>query len=305
MTIISTTKIIKINKLHNFFFIVLTFFSIQFCQWVFFVLLQKKFRMDIKELNVNIKKNLHNNHPWEYARAKVVMSLLKRYLKNNKLDCVIDIGCGDVFFLNQFCEKYTVNQPIAVDTAFDEAIISQLEYKDNAIILYDDIRKIDLQMYKANVVFIMDVMEHIEYDAAFLKEIVESDFVGPDTIFMITGPAYQKLFSSHDRFVGHYRRYTQKTLQNSIRSAGLATLDKGYFFTSLVPARIVQKLLEKIKGAPLTEPSGAGGWSGGRVISKLYEICLLFDFYFFRLFSFIGIKMPGLSAYSICKLTQE
>ena len=57
--------------------------------------------MDIKELNVNVKKNLHNNHPWEYARARVVMSLLKKYLKQKDI-CAIDIGCGDIFFLNQF-----------------------------------------------------------------------------------------------------------------------------------------------------------------------------------------------------------
>lgn len=257
--------------------------------------------MDIKELNVNVKKNLHNNHPWEYARARVVMSLLKKYLKQKDI-CAIDIGCGDIFFLNQFCKKNDVSTPIAVDTAFDDTVLSQLEFKNDKILFYDDISKVDLKGAKANIIFIMDVLEHIEKDADFLNKIATSNFMGPETVIMITVPAYNNLFSSHDKFVGHYRRYTQKTLQKTIKAAGLNCLDKGYFFTSLVLARAIQKCGEKIKGAPLTEPNGAGGWNGGPLISKLYELFLVCDFHFFRLFSYIGLKMPGLSAYAICKL---
>lgn len=259
--------------------------------------------MDIKELNVNLKKNLHNNHPWEYARAKVVMHLLKPYLqKIGKLNFAVDIGCGDIFFLDQFCKKNPVTNPIAVDTAFNDELISQLEFKNNNIIFYDDIKKIDLNGEKANIIFLMDVLEHIENDVDFLKEITTSNFVGPDTIFMITVPAHNKLFSSHDKFVGHYRRYVQKTLQKTISLSGLKCLNNGYFFSTLIIPRIIQKMLEKIKGAPLTEPNGAGGWNGNKFISKIYELLLLCDFYFFRLFSCIGINIPGLSAYAICKL---
>lgn len=259
--------------------------------------------MDIKELNVNLKKNLHNNHPWEFARAKVVMHLLKPHLKKiGKINYAVDIGCGDIFFLDQFCKKNPVTKPIAVDTAFNDELISQLEFKKDDILFYDDIKKVDLNGDKANIIFLMDVLEHIENDANFLKEISSSDFVGPDTIFMITVPAHNKLFSSHDKFVGHYRRYIQKTLQKTISLSGLKCINRGYFFSTLIIPRIIQKMLEKIKGAPLTEPNGAGGWNGNKLISKIYEFLLLCDFYFFRLFSCIGIKVPGLSAYAICKL---
>ena len=83
--------------------------------------------MDIKELNVNIEQHTNRNHPWEYARAKVVTNLLSKHVKGRKLKCVTDIGCGDVFFLNQFCSEFEVETPIAIDTAFDNSIISQLK----------------------------------------------------------------------------------------------------------------------------------------------------------------------------------
>ena len=261
--------------------------------------------MDIKELNVNVAQKTTQNHPWEYARAKVVMDLLKRYLKNEKIECAIDIGCGDLFFLHQFCEKYTVARPIAIDTAFNEAVISSLKFNSKNIVLYDNINKINLDNKKADITFLMDVIEHIEHDSDFLKEIASSNYVGPDTILMITVPAFNKLFSSHDRFVGHFRRYTKKTLQNSIQIAGFQCIESGYFFTTLIIARFFQKIAEKIKGGPLSTPVGAGGWKGGKLISKLYEYVLLCDYHIFRLLYKIGVKVPGLSAYCICKVTNN
>ena len=261
--------------------------------------------MDIKELNVNVAQKTTQNHPWEYARAKVVMDLLKKHLKNETIEYAIDIGCGDLFFLHHFCQKHTVNHPIAIDTAFNEDVLSSLKFNSNNIVLYDNINKIDLEGKKANIIFLMDVIEHIEHDSDFLKEIASSNYVGTDTIFMITVPAYNKLFSSHDRFVGHFRRYTQKTLQHSIQSSGFQCVENGYFFTSLIIARFFQKIAEKIKGGPLSTPVGAGGWNGNRLISKLYEVFLLCDYHFFRLLYRIGIKTPGLSAYCICKITNN
>ena len=38
--------------------------------------------MDIKELNINAAKGSSKNHPWEYARAKIVCKILKNRRKS-------------------------------------------------------------------------------------------------------------------------------------------------------------------------------------------------------------------------------
>ena len=259
--------------------------------------------MDIKELNINNEQHTTKNHPWEYARAKVIIHLLQKFLKKKKsLQYAIDIGCGDTFFLKQFCKKYCVNEAIAVDTAFDDTLIAKLKEKNPKITFVNNIDDIRLHATStADVIFLMDVIEHIEDDIAFLKRLREADFISKDTLFVITVPAFNRLYCSHDKWLGHYRRYSQKTLQLAIQQAGLKSVHRGYFFTTLFFMRIIQKILEKIKGEPIHAPNGIGGWRGGVFISKLYEWFLLCDYYFFSIFLFFGIRLPGLSTFSICQ----
>jgi len=254
--------------------------------------------MDIKELNVNQKRRTNRNHPWEHARAKVVCHLLK-----NKFPTaiqVIDVGCGDVFFLNQFCGKFEVSRAVAVDTAFTEDVVSQLKQNNENISFVNHIDQVDLQGEKADVVFLMDVIEHIEDDVDFLKTLSRKEFISDKTLLMITVPAFNRLYCSHDKWLGHYRRYDLPMLQKHLNEAGFQIERGGYFFTSLLFPRFIQKLIEKAKSKD-SDVSGVGGWDKGICISTIYQWCLLIDFYSFNTLKYLGINMPGLSTYAICK----
>jgi len=260
--------------------------------------------MDIKELNVNVEKESSQNHPWEYARARVIDCLLKKYLKKLPEEgFVADVGCGDIFFVHQFVNKHPNFHAAAIDIAFNEEIIASLKekYSDKEVLFFNDIKNVDLQGKPASIVFLMDVCEHIEDDVAFLKSLTESNFVDKNTLFMITVPAFNSLYCSHDKWLGHYRRYDRKMLKDSIQKAGLKSDSDGYFFTSILLPRWLKKKVESLQKQE-TEVTGIGGWNGGKLVSKVYEWILLADFYFFRAFRFIGIKMPGLSTYAVCKL---
>lgn len=258
--------------------------------------------MDIKELNVNLQQATTNNHPWEYARAKVVKNLLGKFLNKEDTLYTIDIGCGDIFFLNQFCKTYTKTVPIAVDTAFTEDIINalSLQYECINVKLFNHINKVNLDGQSANIIFLMDVIEHIKDDIQFLTEIKNQEYINNDTYFVITVPAFNNLYCAHDKWLGHYRRYNQQMLKDHTQKAGLTIVTGGYFFTTLLIPRLIQKKLESSKKSE-QEITGIGGWNGGKLISKIYEGLLLCDYYFFRIFRLIGIKMPGLSTYAICK----
>lgn len=256
--------------------------------------------MDIKELNVNKEQRTNRNHPWEYARAEVVIDLLCKHIKGRKLKCVTDIGCGDVFFLNQFCSKFEVETPIAVDVAFDNSIISQLKQTNRNILFFKNIDDISALSPNADIIFLMDVLEHIENDVEFLKKLLGNGLVDKNTCFMITVPAFNKLYCSHDKWLGHYRRYDLRMLKQHIELAGLECIEGGYFFTSLLIPRWMQKKLESPKKME-KEQTGIGGWKRGKIVSKLYEWALLCDYYFFRFFRSFGLICPGLSTYILCK----
>ena len=82
----------------------------------------------------------------------------------------------------------------------------------------------------------------------FLKDFVNSKYVNHETIFIITVPAYQKLFFSHDTFLKHFRRYTNTSLVRLIKKCGLDEIEKGYFFLSLLAPRYLSVQKERITG---------------------------------------------------------
>jgi 2-polyprenyl-3-methyl-5-hydroxy-6-metoxy-1,4-benzoquinol methylase len=70
----------------------------------------------------------------------------------------------------------------------------------------------ELARYTAPADFIVmhDVLEHIEDDRSAV-EVVRSLLV-PEGVAVISVPAYQWLFGHHDVQLGHYRRYTRRSL---------------------------------------------------------------------------------------------
>lgn len=263
-----------------------------------------KSAMDIKELGVNVQSETTQNHPWEYARAQVVQSLLKTRMPQEGEHChILDVGCGDIFFLNRFCSAKPYLHPVAVDTAFDDEIIAALQekYEGFSGAFCRSVDEVTLNGGKARIVFLMDVIEHIEDDVAFISELCQREFVDENTLFMITVPAFQSLYCAHDKWLGHYRRYDSKLLKERMRQAGMSVVDDGYFFFSLLIPRFIQKKLESLQKEQKEPVTGIGGWSGGKAISWLYEKILLCDYYAAALLRKIGIKLPGLSTFVICK----
>ena len=71
---------------------------------------------------------------------------------------------------------------------------------------------------------------------------------------MVTVPAFQALFSEHDRFLKHQRRYSLSGLRDVVAKSGLAAVADGHLFGSLLPARAVATAI----GERPTAPAGAG-----------------------------------------------
>jgi hypothetical protein len=150
-----------------------------------------------------------------------------------------------------------------------------------------------------DLVLLLDVIEHVPDDITFLKGILRHPGVDGDTRFLITVPAYQSLFCSHDVFLQHYRRYDSRVLLAKTAKAGLSGLHSGTFFASLLLPRCIQVLKEMWFGAK--EQEGIGAWKGGRFASAILKAILVSDFRFGFLLSKLGIRLPGLSMFLICK----
>lgn len=255
--------------------------------------------MDLRELNAR-DAQIINRHPWELARLQVANDLFHQY-KPQKINAVLDLGCGDSFFISQFYQLNQLNVPhFGVDINFDDTMLQSLNNENPATRFFKSLD--DLQAHYTgtiDVVFLMDVIEHIEFDIDFMKMVCSYPFITKETVFIITVPAFQSLFCSHDVFLGHYRRYNNALLRNNLQTANMNVVKVSYFFTLLLLPRLIQKTKESLMSAK--ETTGLVEWKGSRSKTNLITKILLLDYFVSKFFSKIGIKLPGLSNFAICK----
>lgn len=243
-------------------------------------------------------------HPWELARVEVVRCLLRRHVALPTSATVLDIGCGDTFVAEQLAAAYQDAVFYTVDTAFTPELIDRYRARLNnpRILPFASLDAITPPLDRpASLVLLMDVIEHIEDDRAFLTGLRCRPYVDPRTTVLITVPAYQALFCSHDTFLGHYRRYSNPSLRNRLEECGFNVLDIGYFFASLVPIRLLQVVKERLLGMkPHQDTSGLVTWNGSQATAALLREALVLDARVSLLLKKIGLRLAGLSNYAIC-----
>lgn len=94
-------------------------------------------------------------------------------------------------------------------------------------------------------VFALNVVEHIEDHQTALKNI--RFLLKPGGRVLILVPAWQVLYNKIDKGLFHYRRYTKRSLNTVLLSAGL-TIEKTWMFNALgIPAWITGGLLFREK----------------------------------------------------------
>ncbi len=105
---------------------------------------------------------------------------------------------------------------------------------------------------QVDLVLMLDVLEHVEDDLALLRTYVQH--VAPGTFFLLSVPAFNWLWSAHDVFLEHHRRYTLRQLEDTVRHAGLQRLQGHYFFGAVLPLAAVLRLSERWRAHPERAP---------------------------------------------------
>jgi hypothetical protein len=252
--------------------------------------------MDLSEL-YRERSSTINRHPWEVTRARIICFILKK--EKRKFEHIFDIGSGDAYVLSQLNKKGLANNYSAVDTGYTDEIINKLKSQrgfESINFLYSagDPKKPN----KIDCILLLDVLEHCENDQMVLSESISLLKEQNDATVLITVPAFQMLFSDHDRLLKHYRRYTRKNIQRLCLNNNLTIKKSGYFFFSLLVVRLIKNLIGKL-GFTKNEKT-IDNWKGGPFISKLISAFLWCDFRVCYFLSNLGIHLPGLSCYCLC-----
>jgi 2-polyprenyl-3-methyl-5-hydroxy-6-metoxy-1,4-benzoquinol methylase len=156
-------------------------------------------------------------------------------------------ACGDGFVGESLRLMLDAHLLVGVDVHLSDTACGVSQGSDHVIERYSSDHLVGERRF--DLVLALDVIEHVADDRALLGDVV-SRWTTRGGLVLVTVPAFQALFSDHDRALRHYRRYNVAQLQTTLTAAGLQTLDAGYFFASLLAPRTLATVRETDGSAP-------------------------------------------------------
>ena len=186
--------------------------------------------MDLKE--TDILGSSIDQH-WYYASKAAATT---RMLGNTPVTRILDVGAGSGFFSHHLLRHSAAREAWCVDISYDQD--SDATTAGKPVHYRRGIDSVD-----ADLVLLMDVLEHVDDDVGLLKVYV--DKVPSGSRFLMTVPAFQFLWSGHDDFLEHKRRYTLAQLETVARDAGLNVIQGTYYFGLVFPIAATLRLLPK------------------------------------------------------------
>ncbi len=179
------------------------------------------------------------NHWWFVSRRALTERLLDLKIPKN-ID-ILDIGCGaggNLPMLSAYGNVYGCEMNDKVREYSINRKIGTISYGK----LPDKIPFTDKQF---NLITMFDVLEHVDDDKAALSAVFQK--LTDNGKLLVTVPAFQWLFSKHDKFHHHFRRYGKKELKEKLLLAGFEIEYLNYWNFFLFPAAFAARLLDFLR----------------------------------------------------------
>ncbi len=119
----------------------------------------------------------------------------------------------------------------------------KIRYLDLGDVPVEELRRLEV-----DTVVCPNVLEHIEDDRTTLRRLNEA--LAPGGKLLLLVPAFQALYGSLDRELGHYRRYSRKELTEKLEAAGFRIAELRYFNAAGIPGWLVNGRLLRRKTLP-------------------------------------------------------
>jgi SAM-dependent methyltransferase len=198
---------------------------------------------------------------WYYSSKAAAM---KRFIEDLRPSRILDVGAGSGFFTRHLLEQGVGRSAICVDTGYPEDRDETFAGKPLAFRRQIDADAADLGLF-------MDVLEHVDDDAALLASYAQK--LPASASFLITVPAHQWLWSDHDVFLEHRRRYGIGQLESTVKNAGLRVDRSSYFFGFVLPIAAAARLAARLSPARAAQPRSQLQRHGALTNAVLAGLC--------------------------------
>jgi SAM-dependent methyltransferase len=213
------------------------------------------------------EREVEDWHWWYRVRREILDGKLATLDLDKTRARLLDVGCGTggaALVLSRYGRAVAVDRSpgsfaIARDRPYTHRVVASagapLPFSDGSF----------------DVVCALDILEHLDDDAAAARELHRVCKPGGTVIVFV--PAYSILWGYNDDYSHHKRRYNAAQLRARLSEAGFSIVESGYFnavlFLPTLAARLIQRALPRLtKGMEhATRPSPFNG-----LLTRIFQL---------------------------------
>lgn len=173
-----------------------------------------------------------DQHFIDRASRDHAIQQLKTHLKNKKNPVILEVGCSSGFMLKRMHHAFP-DATIMGSDVVSEPLLQLTESLPEVPLFRFDLLNCPLPDNSIDAVVILNVLEHIENDAAALQQIFR--ILKPGGAVIIEVPAGPHLYDIYDKVLMHYRRYTLSGLKTLVKKQGFKITNQSHLGFFLYP----------------------------------------------------------------------
>jgi len=201
----------------------------------------------LPQSHIESLNRIEGGYWWFMGRVYWAMRLLKEIEaeRETPFQHYADLGCGVGGFAREIRRDFGFSKIALVDG--DPRLGDTLGAEEKPFFLYRDLQKKFSLPFTPDLVTCMDVLEHLQDDAFFLREVNAN--LADNGVFLISVPNHPTFFSYWDKAVGHYRRYDKGGLLRKLSDAGFEVRSLTPMWSFLLPVLFARKMQSQAKDA--------------------------------------------------------
>lgn len=189
---------------------------------------------------------LEDHHWWFRGRRRVARKLVGEALDARPGARLLEVGCGTGGNLVWIERAWPGVRTAGLD--LDRRALAHSAARGlRAALLAADGLRLPMADGSVDVLLAFDVIEHFEDEARLLDEFVR--VLAPGGVLLASVPAYPALWSPHDDFLHHKRRYRTGELEGRLEERGLVLERRhGFNFLLLGPIALARAIKSATQG---------------------------------------------------------
>jgi 2-polyprenyl-3-methyl-5-hydroxy-6-metoxy-1,4-benzoquinol methylase len=201
----------------------------------------------------DLLQHMQKRHFWYRGRHRFLLHALERQLRASPPPPggwrVLDLGGGCGGWLAHLMGRMR----------FPVAELALADSSERALTLANECLPREVRRYQVDlldlhwqerwdVVFLLDVLEHIPQDQQALRQIYKT--LAPGGFLLVTTPALRYFWTRNDDLVGHVRRYSRSALRRLAEQCGYEVCTTRYFMFYLSFPLLASRWLSRLRREP-------------------------------------------------------